>query len=720
MHDRGDRAFAQLARLLSRRARLVLACTGLLVVAGALGGVSVAGRLTGGARGFIGQDRSFQRDFAASLRATGNQPQAAVVALVRPGAPVASPVGRARVAQVVAAMRREPEVVRVVSPLDDRSGATTSRDGRSAYAAAFVGAVPAGAEERATAAIDRSLAGIPGVTVANNDQGYAEIDRQITRDLPRVELIAVPLLLVLSFLVFRGLVAAALPLLIASVAVSVTMLALRGLVEVMPISSFALNLSTGLGLGLAIDDALLIVSRHREELLEHGPGLEALQRTLSTAGRTVVFSALTVGTALLCLLVLPLPGLRSMAVAGALVAFTAAFAALVPATALLALLGERVNSLAPRRLQRSAQRAARPGRRGGWYALAHRVMRRPRLVALGTGAVLLAAGLPALHGHLGLMDARALPPSHPNSAVPQAIDRAFPADAADPTVVLARGARPGPALARYVAQLRRLPEVFSVRVGPRAGDGMRAITVVGRGLPHGPRAQRMVSGILALDAPFAVRVTGSAAVNHAQGERLRARLPLAGALLSVSTFLVLLLMTRSLLLPLKAVLMNVVTATATFGLLVAIFQDGRLASLLDFQPTGFLDQHNLVLLLFLVLGLSTDYGVFLLARIKEAHDHGADNREAVAQGIERSGRIVTAAALLFCVAVGTSVLAQVLVVKEFAVGAAVAVLIDATLVRVLLVPALMALLGEANWWAPRFLRRPAVPATPAVREPAGA
>lgn len=684
MTDRPGR-WERVAGLLWRRARLVLVVTVLFVGVGAWGAATVSSRFAQGTHaGFRNESSPSEKAEGPAVRATGAQLDASLVAVVR---------DRSAAGRVRAAMRAEPSVVRTATLL--------ANDRRAAYVAAWT--MPAGDEARQArlARVRQRLAGAPGVTVAETDRTFDEINEQLGHDLPRIELVAVPLLLLLSFLVFRGLVAALLPILVAAVAVAATLLGLRLLTEVMTVSPFALNLATGLGLGLAIDYSLLIVSRYREELVKQGPGPAALGATLSSAGKTVAFSASTVAAALLCLLAFRLNALASMGISGAMVALTAATAAILPMSALLALLGDRVNALAPARLQRSAQRVARPEQSGGWYRLAHLVMRRPLIVTVLCVGGLVAAGLPALRAHLAFTDARSLPRHFASSRVTEAIAKDFPADATHPVVVLARPSSRA-ALDRYLEQLRSLPGAFSAT--DRAGrGGERIVSVLSRTLPDDHASQHLVAQIERLRPPFPAAVTGYAAINFEEGHTVGSRIPLAAVLLASSTLLVLLLMTRSVLLPLKAVLMNVVTGTATCGLLVLVFQDGRLAGPLGFQRVGYLDRNNLLLLLFLVLGLSTDYGVFLLARIKEAHDTGVDNREAVARGLERTGRIVTAAALLFCVAVGASAASTILVVKEFAVGAAFAVLVDATIVRVLLVPALMALLGEANWWAPRFL-----------------
>jgi uncharacterized membrane protein YdfJ with MMPL/SSD domain len=690
-----------LARLLCRHAKLTLVLTGVFLAIAGWAGATVAGRLATGQQGFVSDTAPSVRANERYSRLTGQETGTPIVVLMRTPGPVRAPAGQSALHRLVAALRAQRGVGGVRSPLDDRSGALVSRDGHAALV--LVSFRPDTAID--IAAIRAAARSVPGTTLSEATAVFDQIDHQISSDIPRIELIAVPLLLILSFLIFRGLVAGLLPLFVAGVAVAGTLVALRILVELTPVSSYALNIATGLGFGLAIDYSLFMVSRYREELARTGPGPEALAATLDHAGRTVIFSATTVALAFLCLPVFGVQTLTSMGIAGATVAVLAAVAALVPMSALLSLLGERVNALAPARLQRAADRAARPDRSGSWYRLAHAVMKRAPLVAALCIAVLLAMGLPALHARFGGTDARVLPSSFAASRVLAAIADEFPADGASPILVLATaGPRERAGVARYAVQLRSLPGVFTVRSPHPIGRSTWLIPVVPRGVSTSSTAQDVVDRVRSERAAFTVTAAGGAAVNHDVGAALRSRFVLAAALISVTTLAVLFVMTRSVLLPIKSLLMTIVTLTATAGLMVVIFQDGGLADVLDFQLMDHLNQANAVVLFFVVFGLSTDYGVFLLARIKEAHDAGHDNREAVALGLERSGRIVTAAALLFCVAVGVSAIASVRLVKEFGVGAALAVLIDATIIRALLVPALMALFGRANWWAPKFLR----------------
>ncbi len=517
---------------------------------------------------------------------------------------------------------------------------------------------------------------------------------QSEHDLLRAELIAFPLLFLLALWVFRGVVAAALPLVAGGLSIVITLALIRVINNVTPISVFALNLVTGAGLGLAIDYSLLLVSRYREELVRHGPGIEALRATLQTAGRTVAFSAVTVAAAFASLLVFPLGFLRSMALGGLIIAPLAGLVALTVLPALFALLGTNVNALAPAGWQRAAERAARPDERGGWYRFAHWVMRHPLPIAIASATVLIALGLPFLNARFIGVDASVLPPSAHARAAEDALRLHFPPGADSPIHIAATVADPAPTL----AAIRRLPGIAAVPPPERLGARLWQIEVVPRASAMSGSAKTLVRRIRRVPN---VAVSGRTAWYLDTASSLVRHLPVALGLLAVFTFGLLYAVTRSVVLPLKALLMNVLGLSAAFGLLVLIFQDGRLEGLLNYRSEGALELTQPALLFAIAFGLATDYAVFLLSRIKEAHDAGLENREAVALGLERTGRVVTSAALLFCVAVGAFATSSIVIVKEVGIGIALAVAIDATLIRALLMPSLMALLGDWNWWPAR-------------------
>jgi uncharacterized membrane protein YdfJ with MMPL/SSD domain len=688
--------FDRLARLATDHGRLVaIAAVLFFLAAGAIGG-SVADRLD--PYGADDPDTETviadQRLEEAGYRSTG------VVVLVE-GIDVRSPVGRERIEGLAATVAEDPDVQEVAGFYTTRSDAFLSRDGDSTYLA--VGLTPTGDDETQEAGerIADALAGEPGVTVGGGAVAQAQVNEQVEQDLRTAELYAFPLLFVLSLLFFRSLVAAALPLLVGGLAIVGTFLVLRVASEAVSVSIFALNLVTGLGLGLAIDYSLFIVSRYREEIARSGPGLEAMRRTMATAGRTVLFSSLTVAGALAALMVFPQRFLYSMGLGGSLVAPIAAAIALIVLPAILALLGTRVNSLAPKFLQRRAESETRPTTSGFWYRLSRAVMRVPALIAVASAAFLIALGIPFFQIEFTSVDAQVLPGSASARQVDDALRAEFPPFHDSPVQLAVSG---GPREAERVAALAADVEGASAVNPPRALDGgVSVVEVVSSDAPLSERSQDLVADLREL--PGDVLVTGFTADYVDLQASLLDHLPLVLSIVAVVTFVVLFLFTGSVVLPLKQILMNFLGLSAVFGLLVLVFQDGRLEGLLDYTSQGGLESTQPLLLFATVFGLSTDYGVFLLSRIKEARDAGASDTESVAIGLERTGRIVTAAAVLFAVAIGAFATSQVIFIKELGLGTALAVLIDATIIRALLVPSLMALLGRWNWWAPRPLRR---------------
>jgi RND superfamily putative drug exporter len=471
--------------------------------------------------------------------------------------------------------------------------------------------------------------------------------------------------------------------------------------ELTSVSIFALNLVTGLGLGLAIDYSLFIVSRYREEIARSGPGIDAMRRTLQTAGRTVLFSSLTVAGAIASLIVFPQRFLYSMGIGGFCVALIAAAIALIVLPAVLTLLGRRVNALTPAFLARRAERDARPAHEGFWYRLSRLVMRYPGRIAVTTAALLIALGLPFLGIEFRSVDAQVLPKSASARQVDDALRADFPPYRDSPVTLAVSGGRD--AAERAAIEAAHVPGVAAV-ARPRAlHGGVYAIDVISPAPPLDDRSQDLVRDLRTLRSD--ALVTGQSAHWVDLQRSLVDHLPLVVAIVVAVTLAVLFVMTGSVILPIKQVLMNALALCAVFGVLVLIFQDGRFEGLLGYTSQGGLESTMPVLLFGALFGLSTDYGVFLLARIKEAHDGGLSNSEAVALGLERTGRIVTAAALLFSIAVGAFVTSKIIFIKEFGFGTALAVLLDATIIRALLVPSLMQLLGEWNWWAPGPLRR---------------
>ncbi|MGZ4352631.1 MAG: MMPL family transporter [Gaiellaceae bacterium] len=660
----------RLADLPVRAPRRVLAAAAVFAVVAAGFGLQTPRLLGRGSNDFVAQGSESLRAERAVEAASGLSAAPQVLVLVRDPTPQ-------RLARVAAAIRSEPTFPVVAPPL-------SSRDGREALLAGYARAdLPSREWRSAAERVDRRLAPIPGVAMGGTALATQQVNHQVQHDLTHAEEIAFPILFLLALWVFRSVVAALLPLACGALTILGGLLVLRLLDLATPMSTYALNIVTGTGLGLGIDYSLLLVSRYREELARVGPGPEAVRRTLATAGRTVAYSSVTVAAAIATLAVFPLGFLRSMGIAGGLVAPVAGLISLTVLPALFVLFGGRVDALSVRRRRPVAERS-------GWYRLAHALMRRPVPVAIAATVLLVVLAIPFGSIRFTGVDASVLPPQLSSRIVDTALRKDFAPTATSPAYAVVRGTK---AEAQAYAAAVRAPVVLPPR---RLGPGSWEVRA-SSGKPFlDPAAQRLVRQMRAL--PGAALVGGSTAQFLDQKHVLGTHLPLGAGLLAAVTFLLLWAATRSLVLPLKALVMNVLTLSAAFGILVFVFQDGRLQGLLDYSSQGALELTQPVLLFAVAFGLSTDYGVFLLTRIKEAWDSGIPNREAVAVGLERTGRIITAAALLFCIAVGSFATSQIIIVKEVGLGIALAVLIDASIVRALLVPSLMAILGRWNWW----------------------
>jgi RND superfamily putative drug exporter len=694
-----------LATLLTRRPwRVIAVAIAFLAVA-----VMVGGPLTGNlsSAGFEDPSAEFVAARDTIRHASGVNPNPGVVALVSPGSDVRAGDGRQAVETAAATIREDPDVGRVVTAFDGGGPAMISTDGTQSYIAVFMKPISDDAAGDAAKRIRESLESQP-VKVGGADAVGDEVGTIIGKDLATAEMFAFPIIFLLSLWVFRGLVAALLPSLMGGVVIFGSFLAIGLVNEGMTLSVYALNLAIGLSLGLAIDYSLLIISRYREELARRGPGRDALAATLRTAGKSVLFSAVTVAAALAGLMVFPQRFLFSMGIAGVMVALIAAAIALVVLPAVLALLGTRINSLAPKSWRHRSEHADEQLTSGFWYRLSNAVMRRPGPVAAVTAIALIVVALPALGITFTSVDAGVLPTSATARQVSDSLTADFPEDRSQP-VYIAVDAPDSPqakaALADYAQRLGDLPNVAGVTPPAVVGSDTWRIDVYGDQNGLSDPAQQLVRDVRATPAPFPADVGGLAASFVDQKASLGAHLPYAVLLIAAVTIIALFIMTGSVILPVKAVIMNLLTLGSTLGILVWVFQDGRLEGLLGYDSVGALDLTQPILLGAMAFGLSTDYAVFLLSRIKEAHDSGMDTRESVAVGLQRTGRIVTAAALLFAVAIGAFATSEITLIKELGVGTALAVLIDATIIRALLVPSLMALFGDWNWWAPRPLRR---------------
>jgi RND superfamily putative drug exporter len=557
------------------------------------------------------------------------------------------------------------------------------------------------------------------VGVTGRAEVFRQVGDQVEEDLRKAETITFPLVLILLVIVFGSVVAAGLPLTIGVIAVVGTLVVLRTLAALTDVSIYAVNLTTAMGIGLGIDYALFIVSRFREEM-RGGLGVDdAVVRTVETAGRTVLFSALTVAISLSALLVFPLYFLRSFAYAGIAVVTLACIGALVFLPALLATLGPRVDKWV---LWRRKPKAIGEG---FWHRLATFVMRRPWGVTIGVVAVLLVLGAPFLGVKFGLPDDRVLPTSATSHQVQDQIRNNFASEEDAPVSVIAPntgGASPA-TMGSYAARLSTVAGVARVdavtgsyldgrRVAPPSRASRRFVardatwfSVIPSVEPMSSAGERLVKDIRSAPAPFPILVSGDSAELVDSKAGIFGKMPIAAAIIGLVTFVVLFLMTGSVLIPLKAIVLNLLSLTATFGAMVFIFQEGHLSNLLNFTATGTLDTANPILMFCIAFGLSMDYEVFLLSRIKEEHDRTGDNVSSVALGLERTGRIVTAAAALLAVVFIAFSTSEISFIKMFGIGMALAVIMDATLIRGALVPAFMRLAGRANWWAPRPMRR---------------
>jgi uncharacterized membrane protein YdfJ with MMPL/SSD domain len=693
--------FDSLAQLANGRAKWVgLAAVVFFLLAGGIGG-SVADRLDP----YGADDANTETVEARERLQDAGLRVPAVIAVVQ-DAPVAKPATKRRVESLEQQVRERSDVASVTGFYDTRSKAFVANDGQSTYFAVALKTTEDKQWQEAGADIADELSAEPGVLVGGAAVAQEQVNKQVEEDLKKAELIAFPLLFLLSLLFFRSLVASVLPLMIGGLAIVGTFLILRIASEVGSISIFALNLTTALGLGLAIDYSLFIVSRYREEIAKSGPGLEAMRRVMATAGRTVFFSSLTVSAALASLLVFPQRFLYSMGLGGALVALFAALISLTVLPAVLTLLGSRVNAGAPKFLRRRAEADTRPDENGFWYRLSRFVMRRPLPVATVSALFLIVLGLPFLQIKFDTVDPTVLPESASARQTYDTVSTEFPPYHETPIWIDVEGGGPK-AAAAVAAQVRGIDGVAEVAPPQRLQPGTTALQVVSANPFISEESQSTVKAIRNLPPPprTSVMVSGATADFVDFQSSLTSHMPIALGIVILATLVILFLMTGSVILPIKSLIMNFLNLSAVFGLLVLIFQDGRLEGVLDYSSPGAIEQTMPILLFAVAFGLSTDYAVFLLSRIKEARDNGASDSESVAIGLERTGRIVTAAALLFAVAMGAFATSQIIFIKENGVGTALAVLIDASIIRALLVPALMELLGKWNWWAPAPLRR---------------
>jgi putative drug exporter of the RND superfamily len=609
---------------------------------------------------------------------------------VADGRPAADPAFRASVVAAATDIAAIPGVAEVQTPYggstpDPRA---VARDGNAvAIAVRFTADAADGTGDKVVDRLHRIDA--PRVLTGGGFLLDDEMDEQAGKDLARAETLSMPVVLILLVVFMGGLIAAGLPVLVTIVGVASTLGLLTLASRLTDVSVYSINIVTMLGLGLAIDYGLLVVWRFREER-RSADATGAVLAAMSTAGRTVAFSGLTVAASLAGLLVFPDPFLRSAGLAGMLVVLLDLAAALTLMPALLAMFGHRIRPSRPQRDDR-----------GFFVRLTRMVGRRPVTVIALTVPLLVLAVLPFASVRFAEPDARSLPSSSPSRELAEVVGSRFDlAGEIDPVFVVARSTIPQP----YVDTLRGLDGVRSVSMRTDV-PGFQIVSVVPQGDAQGPQALHLVKQIRALDAPVPVQVTGDAATLVDYQDTLLHRAPYAIGIVVLATFVLLFLFTGSVVVPVKALVMNTLSLGASLGALVWVFQDGHLGGLVGTEALGSLSITTPVLLLAIAFGLSMDYEVFLLGRISEAWRRTGDNARAISSGLQNTGRVVTAAAILMAVVFAGFVAGGFSPVKQVGLGLALAVLVDATIVRMLLMPAVMSLMGRANWWAPGPLRR---------------
>jgi uncharacterized membrane protein YdfJ with MMPL/SSD domain len=678
----------KLGQFAYRRRRGLTLVAGLVAVVSALGGASVFDNVK--PYGFQDPESESSRAYKALRDATGERPVPEVELLVRRRA--GSPVSAAT--RAAARLRRVPDIERVVGPAADRR--LVSKDGRAALVLGFISADVTDISDVGVTVRDQ-FSDYPGVTVGGAAATVDELTQTTQDDLKRIELYALPLLLLLSLLIFRGLIAALLPVIVGGVSILTTLLLLNALTTLVDIDAFAINIVTGLGLGLAIDYSLFLVTRFREELETQGTIEATLSATTAGVGRMIAFSGLTVAVALVSLCIFPQRFLYSIGIGGALVALSSAAVCLLFLPALLALLGRRVNSLAPPNLQT-------PPSSRRWFGLARFVLNHPGGVAVCAVALMVLAGLPFLRVELTQANAKILPTSASARQVDDAVAARFDFDPADLIVVVT----PNRGDARAAARSLGVDDAIAAVDRPtRVTRKLYRVDAQLGVAPFSETALDVVRHARSQDWATSALIAGAPAELLDQRHSLGSHLPLALGFIALGTALILFVMTGSVILPLVALVMNTLTVSVAFGVLVFIFQDGRLEGFLGYTSQGALDTSMPILLFAVAFGLSTDYGVFLLQRIADARQRTETEDAAIAGGLISSGRVITAAALLFAVAMGAFAFSELIYVKEVAIGAAVAVLVDATIVRAFLFPAVLGLLGTAAWWSPSWLSRKA-------------
>ena len=526
------------------------------------------------------------------------------------------------------------------------------------------------------------------------------INTKISEDLKLSESISIPLTFILLIFVFGGLVASAMPLLVGVSAILASFLVIYLLTFVTGVSIFALNLITGLGLGLGIDYALLIVNRFREELHAGRSVDESIKRTVNTAGKTVFYSGLTIVITLAALVLFPQMFLKSFGYAGVTVVILAVLGALVALPALLAILGNRIDKLVVRKS------SITPKEDGKWAQTARFVMRRPIAVVMLSLIILTVLAAPVKNMVFSQVDSQVLPASNPAANASRIISERFPGQEGNPIeIIVPNGATMGTQINQYTNEIAQVPGIVRIGDSQVSGNDVRVTAIHSMG-PRTPAAEVLIKELRKIRAPEGTLIGGVAADYADTQIGIAKTMPWALLWIAIGVLILLFVFTGSIILPIKAIILNILSLGATLGVITWIFVDGHLKWLVgDFTVTGSVDTGSIILVAVVAFGLSMDYEVFLLSRIKEEHDAGRSNIESVATGLQRSARIITAAAGLLAIVFASFMLSGVTSIKMLGFGVAFAILLDASLVRALLVPALMRLFGERNWWAPKAMKR---------------
>jgi trehalose monomycolate/heme transporter len=691
------------------RRRVLALVIALIALAGAAAwGIGVFGSLQSSG-GFTPPSSQSQRASNLAESAFGRNDADVVVLYRSPTMTVADPAYRAAVTRSLAALPHG-RVTAAQTYWSTGSARFVSTNRHETYAVLQLAGSSDDARTTSYDAIKDDLSA-PGLhtLVGGNVPTFESINTEVKADIGRAEAFSMPVLLILLLVIFGSLTSALLPLAIGGTAIIGSFAVLRLLTLGTAVSTYSINITTILGVGLGIDYGLFMVGRFREELRRQPSVQDAVARTVATAGRTVAVSGITVAVALSSLMLFPEVFLRSMGYGGVATVLVDMLAALTLLPALLALLGHRVNSLRVRRLARPV---VGHDHGGAWRRIAGSVMRRPVLYAVAIVAALLALGTPFLSVKWGGTDSRVLPASSQPHQVADALNRDFPANATSPIESVVR--LPAPvsapseraALAAYTRRLDHVPGVTGAQITGARGNVAR-VDMSYAPQAYSIRARAIVQRVRAVAGPpgATVLVGGVTAGLVDELSSMGQTLPWMALMVGLATFVLLFLAFGSVVLPIKAIVMNALSLTAAFGAIVWIFQDGHLSGLLNFTPTGTIDPAMPILMLAIIFGLSMDYEVFLLSRVRERYDISGDNTMAVADGLQRTGGIITSAALLLIIVVAAFSASGIIFIKLLGVGMVIALLVDASVVRVLLVPATMRLLGRANWWAPRPLRR---------------